>query len=95
VKRGAGLRQRMAEAEADLKRLRNLRRKVNRARRFPMNTCGASRHLHMIADQLASGKVTAMLVGEPQHCAESMYAVLHALWTLRTKAGKRGAGLGV
>jgi hypothetical protein len=83
----------MAEAEADLKRLRNLRRKVNRARRFPVNTCGASRHLHLIADGLMRGYPVTK--GEEAHCAESMYAVLHALWTLRTKAGKRGAGRGV
>lgn len=33
--------------------LRNVRRRVNRARNFPENTCSASRHLHLIAAELA------------------------------------------
>jgi len=34
-------------------KLQNLRRRVNRARNFPDNTCPASRHLHLIAEALA------------------------------------------
>jgi hypothetical protein len=67
------------------KHLKNLSRRVDHARRFPINTCPASRHLHMIADALASGKPCAMLQEEPEHCAESMLSVLEALWKLRTK----------
>lgn len=67
----------------DRKRLVNLRRRVNRARDFPHNTCPASRHLRMIADTLASGKPYPMLHEEPGHCAETMYSVLESLWRLR------------
>ena len=67
----------------DLKRLRNARRRVNRVRDFPTHTCPASRHLHMIADALASRQPYWMLLEEPQHVAETMYAVLEDLWTLR------------
>ena len=63
--------------------LRNLRRRVNRVRDFPTHTCPASRHLHIMADQLASGKPYVMFEDEPEHCAYSIYAVLEDLWKLR------------
>lgn len=66
-------------------KLQNVRRRVNRARRFPDNTCPASRHLHLIAERLAAGKKYPMLDEEPEHCAGSMLAVLEALWKARTK----------
>lgn len=66
-------------------RLPNLRRRVNRARRFEA-TCPASRHLHQIAEALASGKPYPMLIEHPQHCAASMLGVLEALWKLRARA---------
>lgn len=66
-------------------KLQNVRRRVNRARRFPHNTCPASRHLHLIAERLAAGKKYPMLDEEPEHCAGSMLAVLEALWKARTK----------
>lgn len=66
--------------------LSNLRRRVRRARHFPDNTCPASRHLHLIAEALASGRSYAMLAEEPQHCAETMLAVLESLWKLRMQA---------
>ena len=68
--------------------LRNQRRRVNRARHNFVNTCSASRHLHGIAEILASGKTCNMLIDEPVHCAESMLAVLESLWKLRTKRDK-------
>ena len=67
--------------------LRELAKRVERARQFPENTCPASRHLHMIADHLARGEAYAMLSEEPQHCAATMLAVLASLWELRTKSG--------
>lgn len=82
-------------AQMDAKRLArhndiaNLRRRVNRARHFPVNTCPASRHLHMIADALAAGHDYPMLHEEPQHCAWTMYAVLESLWKARTELAKR------
>lgn len=68
--------------------LRNVRRRVNRARNFPENTCSASRHLHIIAAQLASGKPYPMLTEEPQHCALTMLAVLESLWKARTELAR-------
>lgn len=66
-------------------KLSNMRRRVNRARdgRGKIVTCPASRHLHMIADALASGKPYPMLQEDPEHCAGSIYAVLESLWKLR------------
>lgn len=69
----------------------NLRRRVNRARQFPGNTCAASRHLHLIAEQIIAGKPCHMLIEEPTHCAESMLAVLEALWKARTELARLNA----
>lgn len=65
-----------------------LKRRASRAKRFPDNTCPASRHLHLIAQRLAAGKPYPMLAEEPQHCAETMLAVLASLWEARTKLAK-------
>ena len=62
-----------------------LRDRVELARKFPTNTCPASRHLHLIAEHLASGKPYPMLQEEPEHCAESMLSVLESLWNARNK----------
>ena len=69
----------------DARRLQNLRRRVNRARNFPENTCSASRHLHLIAEWLAKGRPYAPLQEEPAHCAQTMLAVLEGLWKARTE----------
>jgi hypothetical protein len=65
-------------------KLENVRRRVNRARNFPTNTCPASRHLHIMADNLTRKGGYPMLQEEPEHCAGSIYAVLEALWKDRT-----------
>ena len=69
-------------------KLSNVRRRVDRARNFPHNTCGASCHLHMMADALALGKPYPMLSEDPEHCAGSMLSVLESLWKARTKLAK-------
>jgi hypothetical protein len=72
-------------------RLPNLRRRVNRARNFPTNTCPASRHLHMIADAIASGRPYHGCEWEQwdkedrEWIAGSLYSVLEGLWKARTK----------
>jgi hypothetical protein len=71
-------------------KLANLRRRVDRARHFPDNTCPASRHLHMIAEALAAGKPYPMLTEEPEHCAITMLSVLESLWKARTLAARKG-----
>lgn len=78
----------MTDRALPCNRLPNIRRRVNRARRFPNNTCPASRHLHMIADAIASGRPYPMLQEDPEHCALTMYAVLESLWKCRTRIAK-------
>lgn len=72
----------------DKKRMAALKRRVNKARVFPTTTCPASRHLHIMADCLAGGRVYHMFTDEPEHCAESIYAVLASLWEDRAKLQK-------
>lgn len=73
----------------DKKRIAALRRRVAKARKFPTNTCAASRHLQMIADGLLSKRGYPMLAEEPAHCAETMLAVLASLWELRNAEADR------
>lgn len=68
-------------------KLSNLRRRVARARKFGENTCPASRHLHLMAEALATGKRYHMFDEEPEHCAGAMLSVLESLWKLRTETG--------
>lgn len=44
-------------------------RRMRRARRFPQNTCPASRHAQLIAETLAGGRDYPMLREEPGHVA--------------------------
>ena len=69
-------------------RLPNLKRRVERARNFPTNTCPASRHLHIMAKQLAAGRPYPMLQEEPEHCAGTMLSVLESLWKARTELAR-------
>ena len=69
-------------------KLENVQRRVNRARHFPANTCTASRHLHIMAERLATGKKYPMFEEEPEHCAGTMLAVLESLWKARTELAK-------
>jgi hypothetical protein len=69
-------------------RLDNVRRRVNRARRGTPEicvTCAASRHVHLMADALASGRAYPMLQEEPEHCAGSLLSVLESLWKARRR----------
>ena len=68
--------------------LKNLRRRVDRAREFPGNTCPASRHLYMIAEAFATNRPFPMLTDDPKYCAESMLSVLESLWKARTELAK-------
>lgn len=62
-----------------------LRRAANKARKFPSNTCGASRYLHDLAGALEHGNLT-LVEDDPQGVAERIYAVITALWEARDKA---------
>lgn len=77
---------------SDRRRLQNARRRVQRARDFPQHTCPSSRHLQMIADSLAECSPYWQLLEEPQHVAETMYAVLESLWKLRKVRTKAEMG---
>jgi len=68
-------------------KIANLRRRVFRARRFGQNTCPASRHLHMIANELLRGGCP-QLTDDPEHCAATMLSVLESLWKLRTQTAR-------
>ena len=71
--------------EAKLAQQDDLMRRMNDARDFPANTCGASRHAAMIAEALCSGEDYPMLAEEPDHCGGSIAATVAALWECRTK----------
>jgi len=66
-------------------RIVNLRRRVNRARRFPINTCPASRHVHIMAEALLRYGRYPMATEEPEHVAGSLLSVLESLWKARTE----------
>ena len=76
--------------------IKNQRRRVSRARTFMVNTCPASRHVHMMANALASGETYHMIEEEPEHVARSLYAVLESLWKARTELARlKASGVAV
>ena len=78
------LRVRIAHLEARVAAADKLA-EMDAARDFPANTCPASRHAQMIAEALIRGKPYAMLTEEPEHCGESIAAVVTALYEARSK----------
>ena len=70
-------------------KITNLRRRVMRARNFPVNTCPASRHLQLIAEDLAAGRACQILADDPELCAGSMLSVLESLFKARTQLAKQ------
>lgn len=66
-------------------------RRVNRARNFPTNTCPASRHAVMIAEQIRNGYDFGSDCEEDrEHTAASILSVVESLWKLRTRVAKGG-----
>lgn len=63
----------------------SLKARAAKARQFPSNTCPASRHVQMIGESLLKHAIPHALLEEPAHAAESMLAVVAALWEARTK----------
>lgn len=59
-----------------------------RAVAFPVHTCAASRHAHIMAETLAKGKEYAMFGEEPEYCADTLLAVLGSLWRARMKVAE-------
>jgi len=68
-------------------KITNVRRRAERARNIEI-TCPASRHLHLMADDLAHGKWPSFWVEPPQHAAESIYSVLESLWKARAELAR-------
>lgn len=68
---------------------RRIIRNMWRARRFPLNTCPASRHAAQIAATMARSK-------DPGAAdkAASIASVVASLWKLRTKVGRKKEGGG-
>ena len=65
-------------------KLSNVKRRVDRARKFMVNTCAASRHVHLMADQLgAKDRIPIEEVWDAEHLAGSLYSVLESLWKAR------------
>lgn len=63
-------------------------RALERARIGPSVTCPASRHAAMIAEALLTGKAYPMLTEDPDHCGETIAAVVTALWDARALIAK-------
>lgn len=71
-------------------KLANLRRRVNRARRFPDNTCPASRHAQTIAEQLLDGRMLLLeWRDEREAMGSAILSVLESLWKARTELQTR------
>ena len=58
---------------------------LKKARDFPANTCGGSRHAALMAEALIRRRPYPMLADEPQHCGESIAHTVAALWHARTE----------
>lgn len=69
--------------------LANLRRRVNRARKFPTNTDSASRHVAAMAEELLHFGPHCLTQGDCDMLAESMLATVESLWKARTELAKR------
>ena len=80
---------RCEDLEAKLAQQDDLVKRMNDARDFPANTCGASRHAAMIAEALCSGEDYPMLAEEPDYCGGSIAATVAALWECRTKLAQQ------
>lgn len=68
---------------------RRIIRNMWRVRRFPLNTCPASRHAAQIAASMARSKDP-----DAAERAASIAASVAALWKLRTKVGRKKEGGG-
>ena len=58
--------------------------RMQESRDFPNNTCPASRHVQMIAEDLASVGKYPMLKEDPGHCAGSIASVVTNLYEARS-----------
>ena len=66
----------------NITKLPNLLRQANKARDVANVTCGASRHVHLLAEDLAS---CPLFLGDLRRDAESMLSALVSLWEARAE----------
>ncbi len=70
-------------------RIGPVKRRALRARKFPTNTCPASRHVFLIAESIQRGdSFWCDCKEDAEHAASSIYSVLESLWKARTKLAK-------
>lgn len=67
--------------------------RVEAACRYPVNTCGASRHAAQIGVALVRDEPYPMLDEEPAYCGESILSVVASLWEARTEIERLTAAL--
>jgi len=79
----------------DRERAKRELRCVKRVRRFPENTCPASRHVQMVAEALARGKVWPSIKEDPEHIGGSMLSTVASLYEARTEIDRLRAKLGM
>lgn len=65
--------------------IKNLKKRIRKARNFPTNTCPASRHVQIMGEALPKKGGYPMLQEEPEHCAGSILATVAALYEARTE----------
>jgi hypothetical protein len=58
--------------------------RMNKSRKFMENTCPASRHVQMMAEDLAKVGKYPMLQEDPKHCAGSIASVVNSLYSARS-----------
>lgn len=68
--------------------LKALKASVNKVRKFPENTCPASRHVQMMGEYLPTKRGYPMLHEEPEHCAQSMLATVLSLYEARSELAR-------
>jgi hypothetical protein len=59
-------------------------KRMKKSRRFMENTCPASRHVQMMAEDLAKIGKYPLLQDDPKHCAGSIASVINSLYEART-----------
>lgn len=79
--------------DMDKRTIRNLRRRINRARRFPHNTDASCRHVQTMGETLAAKKPYPMLTEEPLHCAVSLLSTVLSLYEARNELEKLRAAM--
>lgn len=68
--------------------IKNLKKRIRKARKFPHNTCPASRHVQMMGEYLPTKSGYPMLQEEPEHCAQSILVTVLALYETRSELSR-------